>query len=194
MKTWVKVVAIAVPAGIAVLSATVYGCWLIASKAVPEFQNQVSDPKFAASVTRAMISISDPPPGNFTYTGAVDMLLTKVVVMTRGEHFIILVQTRQSKAQHSLRDAIAGGHNYGPIAASSFEGDKSGELPVADGSFEYEIGNFKAQGGGSFRGVIGLLKNAEGQPRVLIESFDRSRKEFDFAATKQFLDGITAIK
>ncbi len=160
------------------------------------FQSQVGDPKFAAAVTQTMISISDPPPGKFTYKGAADMMFTKVVILAKEEHFIILVQARQAHpahSPHSLKQAIANGSDYGPLSGKSFEGESEGEMPVGNGTMEYQLGNFTASGGqGDFKGMLGLLKNAQGEPRVLIESFDRTRP-FDFDSTKKFLQGIRKV-
>jgi hypothetical protein len=58
---------------------------------------------------------------------------------------------------------------------------------------EYELGKFTASGGGDFKGMLGLLRNDRGEPRVLLESFDRTRTTFDFASTKKFLEGITIV-
>jgi hypothetical protein len=194
MKPWVKVVLIAVPSALAFLTATIYGCYLIVSKTYSQVESKVVDPKFAASVTRTMISISDPPPAKFAYKGAADMMFTKVVILAKQDHFIILVQARQSSSAHSLKQAIASGSDYGPLTGKSFEGESSGEMPVANGTMEYELGNFTATGGGNnFKGMLGLLRNGQGEPRVLIESFDRSQSTFDFASTKKFLEGITNV-
>jgi hypothetical protein len=175
------------------LAATIYGCYVIASKTYGQIESQVGDPKFAAEVTRTMISISDPPPAKFAYRGALDMLFTKVVILAKEEHFIILVQARQSHPNRTLKQAIANGTDYGPLSGKSFEGESEGEMPVGNGTMEYQLGNFTATGGGSdFKGMLGLLKNSHGEPRVLIESFDRTRP-FDFASTKKFLDGISKV-
>jgi hypothetical protein len=196
VKKPVKVALIAVLGSVACLTAIIYGFFVLASKAYNHIESQVVDPKFAAEVTRTMISISDPPPAKFSYKGAADMLFTKVVILSKEEHFIILVQARQSHTTHSLhslKEAIATGSEYGPITAKSFEGESAGEMAVGNGTMEYELGNFTASGGGNnFKGMLGLLKNDHGQPRVLIESFDRT-KTFDFAATKKFLEGISTV-
>ena len=125
------------------------------------------------------------------------MMFTKVVILAKQEHFIILVQARQPRAPHSLKQAIAsGGGGYGPITGQSFEGESAGEMPVGNGTLEYELGSFTASesGGDNFKGMLGLLKNDRGQPRVLMESFDRSRDTFDFDATKRFLEGIKHVQ
>ncbi len=176
-----------------ILTFIVYGSYLIASKTYNQIESQVVYPKLAAAVTNTMISISDPPPAKFTYKGAADMIFTKVVILAKEEHFIILVQARQSHQSHSLKQAIANGTDYGPLSGKSFEGESEGEMAVGNGTMEYELGNFTASGGGSdFKGMLGLLKNGKGEPRVLIESFDRTRP-FDFASTKKFLQGISLV-
>ncbi len=196
MKKPINMALAVIAVSILLLTATIYGCYLLASKTYNQIESQVGDPKFAAAVTQTMISISDPPPGKFTYKGAADMMFTKVVILAKEEHFIILVQARQAHpahSPHSLKQAIANGSDYGPLSGKSFEGESEGEMPVGNGTMEYQLGNFTASGGqGDFKGMLGLLKNAQGEPRVLIESFDRTRP-FDFDSTKKFLQGIRKV-
>ena len=197
MKTWEKVVLIGVPTSILALTAAIYGCWTVASKAIPDMQSKIVDPKFAATVANSMVGISDPPPANFAYDGAVDMLISKVVILTRKKHFIVLVQSRESRESRdalALKKSWSKGSPFGPLTSNSFEAKSSGKMPIADGFMEYQLGRCVGGSGVSFNGMMGLLCNAQGEPRVLIESFDRSKEEFDFGLTKQFLNGLTSIK
>ena len=189
-----KIILIAVPSFLLFLAVTIYGCYALVSNTWTKVETQVADPKFAASVADTMISISNPPPANFTYKGAVDMVFTKVVILEKNQHFIILVQARQEHARHTLKQAIQGNSQYGPITGKNFQGESEGEMTVGNGTMEYELGKFTASEGGDFQGMVGLLKNNKGQPRVLIESFDRSNGTFDFDLTKKFLKGITSVK
>jgi len=189
-----KIILIAVPSFVLFLGATIYGSYMLVSHTWTQVESQVADPKFAASVASSMISMSDPPPAAFAYKGAVDMMFTKIVILEKKQHFIILVQARQNQSNHTLKQAIASNTHYGPITGKNFEGESEGEMTVGNGTLEYELGRFTASEGGDFQGMLGLLKNDKGQPRVLIESFERGSGRFDFDVTKKFLKGITSVK